>query len=150
MRRHSHKLVDWLLVIFLFAAFFLTFISTILRNVGLPGLQWSDVAVRYIVIWLAFLGAAAARREKQHIVIEILPKILPPVPKRILEIFAIIVSTVISSLLAWVAFRFLLNERTLGTEGVLGMPAWWLETIIPIGFLLITVEHIVSLRKKIK
>ena len=150
MRRHSHKLVDWLLVIFLFAAFFLTFISTILRNVGLPGLQWSDVAVRYIVIWLAFLGAAAASREKQHIVIEILPKILPPVPKRILEIFAIIVSTVISSLLAWVAFRFLLNERTLGTEGVLGMPAWWLETIIPIGFLLITVEHIVSLRKKIK
>ena len=108
------------------------------------------MAVRYIVIWLAFLGAAAASREKQHIVIEILPKILPPVPKRILEIFAIIVSTVISSLLAWVAFRFLLNERTLGTEGVLGMPAWWLETIIPIGFLLITVEHIVSLRKKIK
>ena len=147
MRKSSHKLIDWMLVVFLFATILLVFVPTLLRNFGLQGIAWSEVAVRYLVIWLAFLGAAAAARDKQHIAINILPKLLPEKFTPWLENFASLVGAGVSLLLAWASIQFLLVESQLGGTAFLEIPTWKLELIIPIGFVLIAIEHCVALWK---
>ena len=157
MRKQSQKLVDWLLVAVIFSVFFLTLIPIILRNLGYQSIPGLEVIVRYLVVWLTFLGAAAAAREKRHIAIDVLPKLLPFKSKQFLRNFAAIVSAVISLLLAWASIRFLAMEMQLEYDFVVGTARWWDHLkglgpfiVIPIGFFLIAIEHIISLKKEAK
>jgi TRAP-type C4-dicarboxylate transport system permease small subunit len=47
-------------------------------------LAWSEEAVRYVMIWTAFLAAAWGVRDQEHIVVEIVMPWLPPRTRRAL------------------------------------------------------------------
>jgi TRAP-type C4-dicarboxylate transport system permease small subunit len=47
-------------------------------------LAWSEEAVRYLMIWTAFLAAAWSVRDQEHIVVEIVLPWLPPRARRAL------------------------------------------------------------------
>lgn len=47
-------------------------------------LAWSEEAVRYVMIWTAFLAAAWSVRDQEHIVVEIVMPWLPPRGRRAL------------------------------------------------------------------
>jgi TRAP-type C4-dicarboxylate transport system permease small subunit len=49
-------------------------------------LAWSEEAVRYVMIWTAFLAAAWSVRDREHITVEILMPWLPPRARRVLEV----------------------------------------------------------------
>ncbi|HUP36372.1 MAG TPA: TRAP transporter small permease [Candidatus Limnocylindria bacterium] len=49
-------------------------------------LAWSEEAVRYVMIWTAFLAAAWSVRDREHITVEILLPRLPPRLRRGLEV----------------------------------------------------------------
>ena len=42
------------------------------------GLEWAEPVARMGVLWLALLGALGATRERRHIAIDALPRLLPP------------------------------------------------------------------------
>ncbi|MCB1566462.1 MAG: TRAP transporter small permease subunit, partial [Xanthomonadales bacterium] len=44
---------------------------------------WSEPVSRLLVLWLALLGGLAATREGKHIAIDALPRLLPPLWRRI-------------------------------------------------------------------
>ena len=88
--RTLKQLDEWLakaesgvLVFLLFLMVFLAFGQVILRNFLSSGLLWTDLFLRQMVLWVGFLGASLAVRERRHISIDV----SAPVPTRNLETF---------------------------------------------------------------
>ncbi len=49
------------------------------------GITWTEELARYIMIWAALLAISAAAHRREHIGLNFVMQVLPPVPQRILQ-----------------------------------------------------------------
>ncbi|MDD5627476.1 MAG: TRAP transporter small permease subunit [Elusimicrobia bacterium] len=130
-----------LLVAILVFLIFMSFLQVILRQVFGGGILWGDTLLRHLVLWVGFLGAARASAEEKHFAFETLSDRLPPRAHAAMTAAAHLFAAAVALLLAKASWSYLLAEkaeaRSLFTVGSLSVPAWLLETIIPVGFLLV-------------
>ncbi len=112
----------------------------LLRNVFSTGLTWSDGLTRLIVLWLALLGALAASRDGRHVTMGALVRWLPPRLHSVVGGCADTFAAVVSGALAWHAFRFVADSREYGDLLLGDVPAWWLQSLMPVVFALIALE----------
>jgi TRAP-type C4-dicarboxylate transport system permease small subunit len=98
----------------------LAFLQIVLRNVFSTGISWGDPLVRYLVLWVGFIGASLATKEGKHITIEIFSR--------------------------WFSGQrtFVQNEAQMGATTFLKTPAWIPQIIIPVTFTLITLRFVFS------
>lgn len=106
----------------------------VLRNVFSMGLPWADGAIRLTVLWLAVLGAVAASREGRHIAIDLLGRFLPKPLALAALVVANVFAALVSGALAYYAWIFVRDSREFGDTLLNGLPAWWFQAILPVGF----------------
>jgi TRAP-type C4-dicarboxylate transport system permease small subunit len=63
-----------LLAICLLSMVVLSALQILLRNVFGAGVLWIDPLLRYLTLWIGFLGAALAAAEGRHIQIDVLSR----------------------------------------------------------------------------
>ena len=122
----------------------LAFGQVILRNLFDYGILWADIFLRQMVLWVAFLGASIAVREKRHISIDVLPLVLPNSWKTPLRALTDLAAGVISGFLAYAAWNFIQFEMESEAVLVLNIPAWAFQTILPFSFCLISVRFLLQ------
>jgi TRAP-type C4-dicarboxylate transport system permease small subunit len=127
----------------------LAFLQIVLRNFFATGIDWGDSLVRYLVVWVGFIGAAIAVREDKHITIDILSRWISGSRSRIIESISHLASTVICGLLTWAAIKFIMFEAQMGTTAVMELPAWMPELIIPVTFGIMTLRYALGLLRKL-
>ena len=115
----------------------------VLRNFASGGLAWADEALRIMVLWLALLGAVAASRDNRHISIDVLSRLLPEVPARVAALIVNLFTAGICLSLAWFSVEFVLESREYGDRLVGDLPAWILQSIIPVAFFLIGYRYLI-------
>ncbi len=108
------------------------------------GWNWVEESSRLLVLWIALLGALAATRERRHIAIDLLPRLLPPLGRRIAWILAQLFAAAVSALMAWGSVDFVLLERDGGATAFGSLPVWVSLLILPAGFALIAVRMLVA------
>ncbi len=144
-----------LIVVLLGTMVILAFLQVILRNFFSAGILWAEPFLRHLVLWIGFLGASLATQQEKHINIDILTRLAPPKVVNAIHILTNLFAAVVCAVLANAGWTFLLSEQESGdslfTIGSTEMPAWWFQSIIPIGFglmsfrfLIRTIEHIVD------
>ena len=74
--------MKWLLAIMMAAITILTFYQVFMRYVLNMAPSWSEELVRFIFVWLSFIGAAVGAKEGIHIGIDVLYRSLPALPRR--------------------------------------------------------------------
>ncbi len=130
------RIESGIVVFFVTAMILLAFLQVVLRNVFNTGILWVDPFLRYLVLWVGFLGAMLATRQDRHIRIDVLTRFLSPQLKRISAIALHFFSGVICYFLLSASITFLRDERAFG--GVVPLfadvPIWYIQMIIPIGF----------------
>jgi TRAP-type C4-dicarboxylate transport system permease small subunit len=114
-----------------------------LRWGGAGSLHWGDEAVRLMVLWIAIIAGVAAAREDRHISIDVLSRFLAPRPRAIAGILVHLFTAAVCLVLArysytMVSFAFEDGDMLLG-----GLPAWWFQLILPVGFLLIGYRYLI-------
>ena len=114
----------------------------LMRNLFDSGWLWADPLLRIAVLWLGLLGALAATRTNHHIKIDILTRVFSPSLQRKINLINLVFSMVVCILLAWHGGRFVWQEYQAGIQGFAQLPAWWFESIIPIGFGLMAVRFL--------
>ena len=127
-----------LVVVFLSALILTAFVQIILRNFFATGISWGDVLIRYLVLWVAFIGAALATREGKHINMEIFSRWVSDRGRAYLNRISHLCSAGICGLLTYAAFKFIQFEAQMGSTTILGLPIWVPELIIPLTFGLMT------------
>lgn len=136
------KLEDILLPLLFILTLLLAVVQIIMRNVFSSGLVWADPLLKVMVLWLGMLGALYATRKRRHIKIDILRHYLKPGLKKLTSQFVYLVSGVICLLCSYFSFTFLLLEFNDGTSAFMNVPAWILESIIPIALLIMALRFI--------
>jgi TRAP-type C4-dicarboxylate transport system permease small subunit len=123
----------------------LAFLQIVLRNFFATGIDWGDSLVRYLVVWVGFIGAAIAVRENKHITIDILARWFSGAGSRIIHTIAHFISAVICGLLTWAGIKFIMFEAQMGSTAFAGLPVWIPELIIPATFGLMTLRYTIQL-----
>lgn len=109
-----------------------------LRPVFHTGLDGGNAIVQHLVLILGMLGAALAAREGRLIALSNLEETMLRGRVRVAaRIFAVSVSVAISALLGVAGLQFVLSEREFPTMVGYGVPTWWIELALPLGFFLI-------------
>jgi C4-dicarboxylate transporter DctQ subunit len=146
--RAIKQLDEWLakaesgvLVFLLFLMVFLAFGQVLLRNFLNSGLLWTDIFLRQLVLWVGFLGASLAVRERRHISIDVLPQFLPDTYKPFIQVLVNLCTGLISVFLTLASWKFVQLEMEFPTILFLEIPAWTFQTILPISFSVISLRY---------
>ena len=126
---------DALIVVLLGGLILFSSAQILLRNLFSIGFTWGDGLTRLAVLWLALLGALAASRDGRHITMGALVQWLPGRYKVVAGVLSDLFATTFCAAFAYFAFAFVRDSRAFG-DTLLGVPAWWLQAIMPVAFAL--------------
>lgn len=140
--RFGKLLEDTLLVTLLVALIVLATTQIVMRNVFEIGFSWSDELLRLLVLWLAMAAAIAAARDDRHIAIDVLSRFLDGKKLAAVRVLICLFTATVCGVLAWHAVRFV-NETRLYEDVLLGgFPAWILQAIMPVAFVVMTYRYL--------
>lgn len=134
------KTATGMAVFLLLSLVVLSFIQVVLRNLFSMGLNLVEEFMRNGVLWIAFVGAVLTTLRGKHISIDILPRLLKSTSKKILLWILSVLASIICLVLSWLAISFIRLEIETGSTIGGVFPAWIIELIIPIGFILLALS----------
>jgi TRAP-type C4-dicarboxylate transport system permease small subunit len=142
--RGLHRAEDLLLGLLLAALLALGLAQIGLRLFFGTGIEWAEPVERMGVLWLALLGALGATRERRHIAIDALPRLLPPKLQRAAWALAQSGTAVICGVLAYTGWGMVELEREAPTLFVQGIASWVPMLVFPAGFALMSLRFAVA------
>ena len=117
----------------------LPLVQIILRATGQGGLPWGHEVVRVLVMWLAFFGASLATRERRHITIDLLDRVITPGTKAVFNLVTQGVAMIVLAYLARTGWTFVNLQKEMGDKSaVLGIPEWIACVVIPLSLAIMT------------
>lgn len=136
----------WLLLVFYTMLVVTMFIEVVRREVFAYSSIWGEEIVRYSFIYLAWIGAAAAVKERGHIRIDVLMHYVGPRVKAGLYMFGDIVMLAVALIALYWSFETVLVSAKFGSvsHGLRISMVWFLAAV-PIGFALVTFRLLQSL-----
>lgn len=148
--RYFLSVFERALLVFLLSIIILfSFLQLFLRQFFSIGFSWIDVFLRHLVLWIGFLGAVIATDEGRHFSIDILKKFLQPPLKKWVEIMTDIFALICLLFLTESGIKFFKDEWSshsiLFTIGEIQVPAFFLDGIIPVGFLLLFIHFFLKM-----
>lgn len=138
-----HRFEDWVLTVLVVFMVVLAGAQILLRNVFDSGFAWAEPVLRALVLWSAMLGAVIATREDQHIGLDFIARFASGTALRVARFVALAFAAALCGLMAWHSWGLVELDREGGTAGVLGLPAWMLELILPLGFGLMALRFLI-------
>lgn len=128
----------WLLLVFYVMLVLTMFIEVVRREVFAYSSIWGEEIVRYSFIYLAWIGAAAAVKERGHIRIDVLMQYVRPKVKAALYILGDIVMAAVALVAVYWSFETVLVSAKFGsvTHGLRISQVWFLMAV-PFGFALV-------------
>jgi TRAP-type C4-dicarboxylate transport system permease small subunit len=112
------------------------FLQVVLRNIFSTGIEWIEIFLRHTVLWLGFLGGALATGNKRHIKIDAVSHFFSTRIQVGFHIILNLFAAAICIMLTQASVKFIKSEIEMKTLVFDNIPAWYVEMIIPIGFML--------------
>jgi TRAP-type C4-dicarboxylate transport system permease small subunit len=141
----------WLLLTFYVMLVITMAIEVLRREIFSYSSIWGEEIVRYSFIYLAWIGAAAAVKERAHIRIDVVMHYLGPRAKALLYIFGDIVMFLVALVALYWSLETVHVSLNFGsvTAGLRISQAWFLMAV-PVGFTLIVWRLIQSFLRDVK
>ena len=76
IEQYLAKLEGAVIITMLSVMVVLAFVQVLLLNIFSFGFLWGDPFLRYLVLWVGFLGAVLATKEEKHFGVELLNRFL--------------------------------------------------------------------------
>lgn len=138
-----HRFEDWVLTVFVIVMVLLAGTQILLRNAFDGGFTWADPVLRVLVLWSAMLGAVIATRDDQHIGLDFVARFVSGAKLRLARFIALAFAAVLCAAMAWYSWGLVQLELDGGGEGLLGVPSWALQLILPLGFGLMALRFLI-------
>jgi TRAP-type transport system small permease protein len=95
-------------------------------------ISWPEELARYLLVWLMFIGGAAAGARLQQITVDTLTSIAPPRVKIALSVVATLGSLLAIGILVW-AGRPLFGPAGMTVSSATGIEMRWVYLAMPVG-----------------
>lgn len=144
----NRDLEKWALLAFYVILVVTMAVEVLRREVFSYSSVWGEEIVRYAFIYLAWIAAAAAVRERAHIRIDVLFHFVPQRIKSLLYIFGDLVMVFVAVLALYWSWETVQVSLKFGsvTDG-LRLPKFWFLMAVPIGFALVLLRLAQSLAR---
>lgn len=141
----------WALLVFYVMLVVTMAIEVLRREIFAYSSIWGEEIVRYSFIYLAWIGAAAAVRERAHIRIDVVMHSLGPRAKALLYIFGDLVMFGVALVALYWSFETVLVSAKFGSvsHGLRVSMVWFLAAV-PIGFSLMILRLVQSFWRDLK
>lgn len=141
----------WALLIFYLMLVATMTIEVIRREVFSYSSIWGEEIVRYSFIYLCWIGAAAAVRERAHIRIDVILNYLSNRGKAIVYVFGDLVTLALAVLALWLALEAVeVSWRFGSVSHGLRVSMIWFYMAVPIGFSLMIFRLLQSLVRDVR
>ena len=148
LQRATALFEDVLLVALLTAMILVAGAQILLRNLFDSAILWADPLLRVAVLWVGMIGAMVATRFDKQIAIDAVSRFLPQHWNYRIRVITDLFTAAVSAVVAWSAFRLMMEDRADGGMAISFVPVWVCESILPVAFgvislryLLFAVEH---------
>jgi TRAP-type C4-dicarboxylate transport system permease small subunit len=141
---------DALLVSILAAMVALSATQIVLRNLFDGAILWADPLLRVAVLWVGMIGAMVATRGDKQISIDAVSKFLPKRWRARVRVITDLFTAVVSAVVAWSAFRLVLDDRAAGVADIAFVPVWVCEAVLPVAFGTIALRYLLFAFKHLK
>ncbi|MCY4005462.1 MAG: TRAP transporter small permease [Rhodobacteraceae bacterium] len=140
----------WALLVFYVMLVVTMFVEVVRRELLAYSSIWGEEIVRYAFIYLAWIGAAAAMRERAHIRIDVILQYCGPRLKALLYILGDLVMFAVAIVAFYWSLETVLVSAKFGsvTHGLRISQVWFLSAV-PIGFALLLLRIAQSLIRDI-
>ncbi|KPA23349.1 Sialic acid TRAP transporter permease protein SiaT [Shimia sp. SK013] len=141
----------WLLLTFYVMLVVTMAVEVIRRELFAYSSIWGEEIVRYSFIYLAWIGAAAAVKERAHIRIDVILHYFGPRPKALFYIFGDLVMLFVALVALYWSYETVHVSAKFGSvsHGLRISMVWFLMAV-PLGFALMTWRLLQSLRRDIR
>lgn len=112
----------------------MAFGQVVLRNFFHTGIEWGDVFLRHLVLWIGFFGAAIATGEGRHLKIELINKLASERYRKIIYIVTNFFAAIVCCFLMKAAVSFVQFEIESASTLILDLPTTYFIVIIPVGY----------------
>ncbi|MDA7660512.1 TRAP transporter large permease subunit [Verrucomicrobia bacterium] len=129
-----------ILIVCLFALIFLPLLERVMRGFFNTGIEGEAEFVLHFSLVIGMVGGAIAAREKRLLGISTIAHFLKGPWKIAADVFANSWAAVVTGVLGYAGYLFLLDERGAGNEIAYGVARWWIQSMLPIGFGLIAIR----------
>jgi TRAP-type C4-dicarboxylate transport system permease small subunit len=143
--RFYDLLERWTIVLMMVLLVLFALYQIVLRNFFSTGIIWGDIFLRHVVLWIGFLGACRATTEEKHIHIDLSALISERWVRSLLGVLRIVFLTGVCAVLFYASWIFLGDEKSSGYFAFLDVPYWWLQTIFPLSFMVMTLRSLSQL-----
>lgn len=144
----DRNLERWALLIFYSMLVITMAVEVLRREVFAYSSVWGEEIVRYAFIYLVWIGAAAAVRERAHIRIDVLLQFVSMRTKALLYLFGDLVMLVVACFALYWSWESLMVSVKFGSVSHgLRVPMSWFLSAVPIGFCLLLYRLQQSIRR---
>ena len=114
------------------------FAGVVTRGLGIP-LAWPTEIVPHLLVVSVMLASAEAFRRGEHIAVDFLAERLGPFTRRAVDVWASATVVYLAVLLVLQGFEMISFSRMTGirTFDRLDFPVWWVQSVIPVGGILL-------------
>ncbi len=124
---------NFLVAFCLAAMVILPLLEMVLRSttIVLPG---SSAIQSHLTLFICMIGGAIAAREGRLLSLSTVTAFLKPAAKSAAQLFSGAVAAGFTAILFVASLRFVLQEKEAGNILAYGVPIWWAEAVLPLGF----------------
>jgi len=144
----DRNLERWALLVFYSMLVITMAVEVLRREVFSYSSVWGEEVVRYAFIYLVWIGAAAAVRERAHIRIDVIFEFVSPRVKALLYLFGDLVMLVVACFALYWSWESVAVSLKYGSVSHgLRVPMTWFLSAVPIGFVLLLYRLQQSIRR---
>ena len=120
----------------------LLFVNVIMRYVFHNAIYWAEELVRYLMVWLIFLGGSQVAKREGHITVDVVQTAVPPKARTVMVFSVHIVTIVFCLVLTYYSYHQMM--RVFSSKQIspaMELPMWIPYLSIPVGSFLIAVRY---------
>ncbi|HDQ25274.1 MAG TPA: TRAP transporter small permease subunit, partial [bacterium] len=138
---HLYRFQSVFVVVIFGALLLLAFSQVCLRIFFRSGIEGADTLLRFLVLWVGFLGASLATYKNRHINIDIISQFTRKKSNRAIMGITGAASFIVSGFLCAAASIFVFGEAS-DTARVFFMPVWVLQSVVPLSFFFMSLRFL--------
>ena len=95
--------------------------------------EWSEVLIRFSLIWMVFLGIPMAFRQGAMVSVDALYRAVPDAAKRVLDLIVALAALALMCVILWWGYDYAVRGSVQTMAGLESLSMFWAYIAMPIG-----------------
>ncbi|UQZ90269.1 hypothetical protein C4J81_14085 [Deltaproteobacteria bacterium Smac51] len=143
MKKILNHLEEYIMAVLLPVMCLIIFLNTVGRYTQTFSMPWAEEAARYCMIWLVFLGIAAAARKNSHFAVEVFFLITPKSFHKYIRTIIMLIVLGFTLKISHISIEFIQRLQAMDqVSPSLAIPMWMMYAAIPCGCFLMAIRTV--------